>query len=153
MFSEHHSLIRASLVAQMVKNLPECWRLEFDPWVGKIPWRRERLPTPVFLPGESHRQRSMVGYRVRHDWLTKTNTQSHHTHGGFQQASMFLDGSGHTIFRAPRKVLRRNKGTDWMPWENPKLNKNLQTIFFPINKYYCAKPRVLLWPGRRLIAE
>ena len=26
----------------------------FDPWVGKIPWRRERLPTPVFWPGESH---------------------------------------------------------------------------------------------------
>ena len=26
----------------------------FDPWVGKIPWRRERLPTPVFWPGEFH---------------------------------------------------------------------------------------------------
>ena len=31
-------------------------------WVGKIPWRRERLPTPGFLPGESHGQRSLVGY-------------------------------------------------------------------------------------------
>ena len=30
--------------------------------VGKIPWRRQWLPTPVFLPGESHRQRSLVGY-------------------------------------------------------------------------------------------
>ena len=29
-------------------------RPEFDPWVGKIPWRRERLPTPVFWPGEFH---------------------------------------------------------------------------------------------------
>ena len=29
----------------------------FDPWVGKIPWRREGLPTPVFLPGEFHGQR------------------------------------------------------------------------------------------------
>ena len=28
--------------------------LGFDPWVGKIPWRRERLPTPVFWPGESY---------------------------------------------------------------------------------------------------
>ena len=27
---------------------------EFDPWVGKIPWRRERVPTPVFWPGEFH---------------------------------------------------------------------------------------------------
>ena len=34
----------------------------FDLWVGKIPWRRERLSTPVFLPGESHGQRSLVGY-------------------------------------------------------------------------------------------
>ena len=29
-------------------------RREFDPWVGKIPWRRAWQPTPVFLPGESH---------------------------------------------------------------------------------------------------
>ena len=34
----------------------------FDPWVGKIAWRREWLPTPVFLPGESHEQKSPVGY-------------------------------------------------------------------------------------------
>ena len=33
-----------------------------DPWVGKIPWRRKWQPTPVFLPGESHGQRSLVGY-------------------------------------------------------------------------------------------
>ena len=47
-------------------------RYRFDPWVGKIPWRREWQPTPVFLPGESHRQRSLVGYsppdRVGRDW-------------------------------------------------------------------------------------
>ena len=35
--------------------------LRFDPWVGKIPWRRKWLPTPVILPGESHEQRSLVG--------------------------------------------------------------------------------------------
>ena len=39
-----------------------------DPWVGKIPWRRERLPTPVFLPGESQGQRSLAGY---HPWGLK----------------------------------------------------------------------------------
>ena len=37
-------------------------RLEVSPWFGKIPWRREWLPTPVFLPGESHGQRSLVDY-------------------------------------------------------------------------------------------
>jgi len=47
----------ASLMAQLVKNLPAMWKVpEFDPWVGEIPWRREWLPTPVFLPRKSHGQ-------------------------------------------------------------------------------------------------
>ena len=41
----------------------EGGRLEFSPWGGKIPWRRKWLPTPVLLPGKSHGQRSLVGYR------------------------------------------------------------------------------------------
>ena len=36
--------------------------LGFDPYVGKIPWRRKWQHTPVFLPGESHGRRSLVGY-------------------------------------------------------------------------------------------
>ena len=40
----------------------QCRRLRFDPWVGKIPWRRAWPPPPLFLPGESHGQRSLVGY-------------------------------------------------------------------------------------------
>jgi len=39
-------------------------RCGFDPWVRKIPWRRAWQPTPVFLPGESHGQRSLVGYSL-----------------------------------------------------------------------------------------
>ena len=39
-----------------------CRRHGFDPWVRKIPWRRKQQPTPVFLPGKSHGQRSLVGY-------------------------------------------------------------------------------------------
>ena len=34
----------------------------FDPWVGKIPWKRAWQPTPVYLHGESHEQRSLDGY-------------------------------------------------------------------------------------------
>ena len=37
-------------------------RCGLDPWVGKIPWRRAEQPTPVFLPGEPHGQRNLVGY-------------------------------------------------------------------------------------------
>ena len=51
-----------SLVAQMVKNLPAMQRPGFNPWVRKIPWRKEWQPTLVFLPGEVHGQRSLVGY-------------------------------------------------------------------------------------------
>ena len=36
--------------------------LEFNPWVGKIPWRRAWQPTPLLLPGRSHGQRSLAGY-------------------------------------------------------------------------------------------
>jgi len=46
----------------MVKNLLSMKETQVDPWVGKISWRREWLPTSVFLPGEFHGQRSLVGY-------------------------------------------------------------------------------------------
>ena len=58
-------LIWASQVALVVKNLPANtggMRLRLDPWVGKICWRREWQPTAVFLPRESHGQRSLAGY-------------------------------------------------------------------------------------------
>ena len=50
-------------------------RCRFDPWIGKIPWRRVWQPTPGFLPGESRGQRSLEGWspwvcRIRHDWAT-----------------------------------------------------------------------------------
>ena len=56
----------APQAALVVKNLPadvgDITRGGFDPWVGKIPWRRKWQPAPVFLPRESHGQRSLVGY-------------------------------------------------------------------------------------------
>ena len=58
----------------MVRNLI---MKQFNPWVGKIPWRREWKHTPVFLPGKSHGQRSLAGYNpwghksVRHNLATK----------------------------------------------------------------------------------
>ena len=50
------------LVAQMIRICLQCRRPGFNSWVGKISWRREWLPTPVFLPGESYGERSLVGY-------------------------------------------------------------------------------------------
>ena len=53
---------RASRVTQTVKNSPAKQETRFNPWVGKMPWRREWVPTPAFLPREFHGQRSLVGY-------------------------------------------------------------------------------------------
>ena len=50
----------ASLVAQLVHL--QYRRPRFNSWVRKIPWRRDRLPTPVFWPGEFHEQRNLAGY-------------------------------------------------------------------------------------------
>ena len=65
----------------VVKDLPaNAGDTGFDPWVGKIPWSRKWWPTPVFLPGEFHWQRSLVGYspwgsqRVGHDWVANAST-------------------------------------------------------------------------------
>ena len=67
----------------MVKNLP-AMRPRFGSWVGKIPWRRTWQPTPVFLPGESHGQRSLVGCRpfgLKESDMTEQLTHTHtHTH-------------------------------------------------------------------------
>ena len=52
-------------------------RCGFDPWVRKLSWRREWHPTPVFLPGKSHGQRSLAGY---HPWSHKELDMAYHTH-------------------------------------------------------------------------
>ena len=57
----------------MVKNSPASTEdVRFDPWVRKIPWKREWLPTPVFLSGEFHGQRRLEGYGP---WDCKSWTQ------------------------------------------------------------------------------
>ena len=48
-------------------------RCRFDPWAEMIPWRRKWQPTPLFLPGKSHGQRSLVGYIVHR--VAKSQTQ------------------------------------------------------------------------------
>ena len=52
-----------------------CKRCRFDPWVRKNPWSRKCQPTPVFLPGKSHVQRSLVGYSP---WDRKSQRLNHH---------------------------------------------------------------------------
>ena len=56
------SYCRASLVDQMVKNLPAMWETQVRSLDQEDPLEKEWLPTPVFLPGESHGPRSLTGY-------------------------------------------------------------------------------------------
>ena len=81
--------VGASLWVQLVKNLLAsaggCRRCRFDSWVGKIPWSRKWQPTPVFLPGKFHGQRSLAGYSLwghkESDMAECTHTHTHtHTH-------------------------------------------------------------------------
>ena len=72
----------------MVKRLPAMRETRFDPWVGKIPWRRKWQPTPILLPGKFHGQRSLVGYSpwnrkelpLSFPFLFHLSTEYHITH-------------------------------------------------------------------------
>jgi len=57
-----------------MQETQETW---FNPWVGKIPWRRKWQPTPVFLPGKFHGERSLAGYGP---WDHKESDTIEHTH-------------------------------------------------------------------------
>ena len=74
----------ASPVAQQVKNLPamqETQQMRVLSLVRKIPWKRKWQPTPVFLPGKLHGQRSLEGYSLKVSRVTHTGTHTHtHTH-------------------------------------------------------------------------
>ena len=59
---QHHFGLPWWLNGKKKKSAYQCWRLEFNPWVRKITWRRKCQPTLVFLPGKSHGQRSLAGY-------------------------------------------------------------------------------------------
>ena len=68
------------MVAQRLKQLHAMRETWFDPWVMKIHWRRKWQPTPVFLPGESHGQRSLVGYSP---WSRKESDTTERLHFHF----------------------------------------------------------------------
>ena len=91
--------LRASLVAQTVKNLPAMPRPGFDPWVEKIPWRRAWQPTAVSLPGESHGQRSLTGYSP---WCGKESDMT-------EQLNTALDTLCPMVTSLPRLCIAQEK--------------------------------------------
>ena len=61
-------------MAQMLRICLQCRIPRFNPWAGKIPWRREWQPTPVFLLGKFYEQRSLVDYKEPNMTEILTNT-------------------------------------------------------------------------------
>ena len=110
-----HLLHTVTRLAECSQSLPvwlsgkestcPCRRRELDPWYGKIPCRRKRQPTPVFVPGKSHGQRNLVGYgpwghkRVRHNRATKEQQQQYIslTHPRSQPEGCWEPGWGLTL--------------------------------------------------------
>ena len=82
---DESSKITEGLMAQWLRIRLQCRSLRrhrFNPWVGKMPWRRRWQPSPAFLPGESHGQRSLAGYSP---WGRKESDRMEapkHTHTG-----------------------------------------------------------------------
>ena len=70
----------SSASAEEHANARDFKRGGFYPWVGKIPWRRAQQPTAVFLPGESHGQRSLAGYSPWGSKESDTTEMPEHTH-------------------------------------------------------------------------
>ena len=90
-----------------------CRTPGFNPWVGKIPWRRKWQPTPVFLPGESHGQRSLVGYSPQGHKELDTTEQLHftkqlHTYitqTKFPVCNMYMDFLDSVFFLLPKSKM------------------------------------------------
>ena len=68
-------------------------RLRFDPWVRKIPWMRAWQPTSVFLPGGSHRQRSLAGYS-KHSHEELDATEATYTHSTVELIKIHTHAQG-----------------------------------------------------------
>ena len=72
-----HSLYELPWWLSGKESTCQCRRCKFDPWVGKISWRRKWQATPVFLPRKSHGQRSLAGYSQSMD--RKVSDMTEHT--------------------------------------------------------------------------
>ena len=88
-----------------------------DPWVRKIPWRRTWQPTPVFLPGESHGQRSLVGY-IQFTGLQRVGTRQSDFHIHFLSLRHIVPVTSHPLpphYKRSTFVINNNKMTKKAP--------------------------------------
>ena len=91
----------------------QCRKRGFEPSVGKIPWRRKWQPISVFLPEESHGQRSLAGYcpwgpkKLNTAWRLSSNSSE--LHSSWQRSLRRFWGPG-ASHQPPESILRTNNG-------------------------------------------
>ena len=130
----------------MVKDWPcQCRRQKrcsFDPWVGKIPWRKAWQPTPVFLPGESHGHRSLVGdgpqgrKEVEYNWSDLAQHVVLHKNMGVGRHPKVIEGPFEMILAKWR--LHRLWGKRIMLERYKKHSEN-SFIWLQLCVYVCVK--------------
>ena len=86
------------------ESASQCRNQGFDPGIKKIPWRRKWQPTPVFLPGESHGQRSLAGYspcrsQSRTRFNNKVAGQGYAAHIGSSRLATILSNSSSRLLQ------------------------------------------------------
>ena len=104
----------------------------FDPWVGKIPWKRKWKLTPVFLPGEFHGQRSLAGYSPH----SHTESDTTELLGTYMQSSPWYFWAFHALFQQPG---RKSAGSPSL------VNIHLTKISVPCNISLSHEARMDLW--------
>ena len=107
-----YSLVNeTSLIAQLVRICLQFGRPGFEPWLVKIPWRRERLPTPLFLPGEFQRLYSPWGCKSR----TRLNNFNFHFYCKWYRESLMAgELSVMTETDLKKKAMRTNSRRTFM---------------------------------------
>ena len=101
-----------------------CRRCRFDPWGGKIPWRRKWQPTPVFLPGKYQGQRSLMGFSP---WDHKESDTTEHAHTLCNMVAQGGNGEGDLMQKEPGYLCKagQTQYTNqwiWGAWEGLKVD-------------------------------
>ena len=124
----------------------QCRRHRFSPWVRKIPWRREWLPTPIFLPGKPDRQRRLAGYspwgyKDLKDWTTRSSS----TAKRFRACILMVEIATFNWYNSYKilvyKIFFRRQWSWFLPlnisyWPYmPSSNKLLVWYIYPFLKY------------------
>ena len=129
--SEYIMLNNVPLSKRVTGIIDSVWS-GFNPWVRKIPWRREWQPTPLVLPGEFHGQRSLVGYSPWGCW-----TQLRYFHTFFKVFLAYLPENENVV---NSNNFCNTGGFKFFPFNNNNKGKSNQVVSWEViknNVWWC----------------